>query len=97
MESRSIGKELAINLFNSKWWERFTPRQIAVFQLFTDELCCDWNVFHESVETSLGRSVWSHQFGSSGIDDLREDLNATNVEYEEVKKAIEEVYAFNFK
>ncbi len=88
MKAQSIGKEMAIKIYESQWWKNFTPRQIAVFQLFTEELCCDWGVFHASVEASLGRSVWSHQFGSKGVELLRNALRASESEYNAVKSAI---------
>ncbi len=59
----SIGKEKAIELYNSNWWEELSYREIAEFQLFTTELCCPFDVFHEAVEKSLGRPVFTHEFG----------------------------------
>lgn len=59
----SIGKEAAIKLAESQWWIGRTPREIAGFQLFTQELSMPFNVFHEAVEVSLGRPVWTHEFG----------------------------------
>jgi hypothetical protein len=59
----SIGKEKAIQLYNSNWWEGLSYREIAEFQLFTTELCCPFDVFHEAVEKSLGRPVFTHEFG----------------------------------
>ena len=59
----SIGKEKAIKLYYSKWWEGLSHRKIAEFQLFTAELSCPFDVFHEAVEKSLGRPVFTHEFG----------------------------------
>lgn len=59
----SIGEEKAIELFNTNWWEFCTHREIAEFQLFITELCCPFGVFQEAVEDSLGRPVWTHEFG----------------------------------
>lgn len=61
----SIGRDKAIALSETHWWELCTPREIAEFQLFTTELCCPFAVFHEAMETSLGRPVWTHEFGMS--------------------------------
>lgn len=90
MEVRSIGKNEAVRLFESKWWENFNSRQIAVFQLFTRELCCEFGAFHGAVEAALGRPVWTHQLGSGGAEKLRRDLHATDEEYDQVKNAITE-------
>lgn len=61
--SKSIGKEAAIALANSNWWEGKTHREIALFQMTTEELCCPFGVFHEAVEKALDRPVWTHEFG----------------------------------
>jgi hypothetical protein len=60
---QSIGKEKAIALFNSGWWKSKTHREIAKFQLFTEELSLPFDVFHEAIEKSLARPVWTHEFG----------------------------------
>lgn len=59
----SIGKDRAIALAATGWWHGLTPREICDVQLFTAELCMDFPAFHEAVEKSLGRPVWTHEFG----------------------------------
>jgi hypothetical protein len=61
----SIGKETAIKLAESRWWERdgLSARDIAGFQLLTAELCMDFSAFHKALEDSLGRSVFTHELG----------------------------------
>lgn len=61
----SIGREDAIKLSETRWWEGKTSREIAGFQLFVEELCCPFEIFHNAVEDSLGRPVWTHEFGLS--------------------------------
>lgn len=58
-----IGRDAAIALSDTKWWEGKTHREIAVFQMSTAELCCPFEVFHEAVEKTLGRPVFTHEFG----------------------------------
>jgi len=58
-----IGKENAIALYNTEWWKEKSYREIAEFQLSTAELSCPFDVFHEAVEKSLGRPVFTHEFG----------------------------------
>lgn len=58
-----IGREKAIQLYNTNWWVDYSPHKIAGFQLFIAELCCPFDVFHEAVEKSLGRPVFTHEFG----------------------------------
>lgn len=59
----SIGKEKAIQLYETEWWKEKSYHEIAEFQLFTKELSCPFDVFHEAVEKSLGRPVFTHEFG----------------------------------
>lgn len=63
MNRQSIGRDKAIELASTNWWELCSHREIAEFQLFTKELACPFAVFHEAVEKSLGRPVWTHEFG----------------------------------
>lgn len=68
----SIGNETAIELANSNWWKGLPAREVAGFQLFTQELCMDFGDFHAAVEESLGRPVWTHEFGFA--DGLRNEF-----------------------
>lgn len=69
---KELTKDQAIALFATKWWETKTDREIAEFQLFNDTLCMPFARFHEAVEKSLGRSVWTHEFANP--DALRKEL-----------------------
>jgi hypothetical protein len=60
-ERQSIGKEKAIALAESGWWKEKTPREIATFQMFTEELAMNFGDFHEALEKTLGRPVWTHE------------------------------------
>lgn len=70
---QSVGKEKAIELAKSKWWETQTPQQIAKFQFFTKELCMPFDLFHKALEKSLGRSVYTHEF-ALGADRIAQEL-----------------------
>lgn len=74
METISIGREKAIELAETKWWEGKSAREIARHQLFTAELCCPFGVFHKAVEESLGRPVFTHEFGANWEGLCREFL-----------------------
>lgn len=52
----------AIKLYESKWWETKTDKEIAKFQLYEERLCCPFDIFHKAIETYLGRPVWTHEF-----------------------------------
>ena len=50
-----------------------TAREIAEFQLFTEQLCLPFTVFHKALEEALGRPVWTHELGLN-VDGLRAEL-----------------------
>ena len=69
----SIGREQAIQLYETEWWTGKSYREIAFCQLFTAELMCPFDVFHDAVEKSLGRPVFTHEFGLN-YDSLCEEF-----------------------
>lgn len=56
-------KEDAIALSESKFWETMSYRDRAMFQMFEPLLCMPFDVFHEAVEKTLSRPVFTHEFG----------------------------------
>jgi hypothetical protein len=66
-DQKSIGKDAAIALYNSKWWEGKTPEFIAKRGLFIQELCLPFDVLHKAVEDHLGRPVFTHEFAFPGV------------------------------
>jgi len=66
-------KDEAIALAESGFWKTLSYRDRAKFQLFENRLCMPFSVFHEAVEKSLGRPVYTHEFGP-GIDRLRKEF-----------------------
>jgi len=58
-----ITKEQAMELAKSGFWEKMSHREIAVFQLLTKRLCMPFDVFHEAMEKTLERPVYTHEFG----------------------------------
>jgi hypothetical protein len=57
----SIGRDTAIKLAGSGWWVDKTAREICQVQLFTEELCLPFEVFHRAIGEALGRSVYTHE------------------------------------
>jgi len=56
-----LSKEQAIACFEHEKWKSWTPERRGAFQLFQDELCMPFSVFHRGLEAALGRSVWTHE------------------------------------
>lgn len=63
MKNISIGKDAAIAMASTHWWEGKSHREIAEIQMFLTELACPWAIFHEAVTKALGRDVYTHEFG----------------------------------
>jgi hypothetical protein len=70
----SIGEKQAIRLYKSKWWKGLSAREIVNVQLFVDELCMPWREYTSAVEDALGRDVYTHEFGTSGVGQLQAEF-----------------------
>jgi hypothetical protein len=69
----TMTKDEAIKLYESKFWETMTYEERAKFQMFEPLLCMPFNIFHEAIEKTLGRPVWTHEFGLN-YDGLQKEL-----------------------
>jgi len=67
-------KEEAIQLAKSDFWKHLDSREIVEFQIYEEKLCMPWEVFHKAVNEVLGRPVYTHEFASSNINNLRMEL-----------------------
>ena len=67
----------AIVLAESGVWGNWDAEQIVECQLFQERLCLPFDVFHEAIEAVLGRPVWTHEFASSNIDNIRAEYAQT--------------------
>ena len=66
-------KDEAIALFDSEFWKDLSIEDRAKFQLFEDRLCMPFSVFHDSVAKTLGRPVFTHEFGLN-LEGLQKEL-----------------------
>lgn len=57
-----MSKDEAIAFAESRIWQKWTKAQLAVFQLYQQKLCIPIHVFHDAIEETLGRPVWTHEF-----------------------------------
>lgn len=67
-----LTKEQAISFGENKLYENMSYRQIAEFQMEQDLLCVPFDVFHEAMEKTLGRPVFTHEFAFR--NELRKEL-----------------------
>lgn len=67
---KQFTKEQAIEFCESKGWEKLDFGQRARFQMKQQLMCMPFDKFHEAVEKTLGRPVWTHEFGlnKAGIE-----------------------------
>ena len=59
----SIGKEQAIQIYDTEWWKEKSYREIAFYQLFTAEIICPFDVFLYALGKSLNRKLDEHDLG----------------------------------
>jgi hypothetical protein len=69
---KQLTKEQAIAFYDNKLYENMTLKQRAEFQLEQDRLCMPFDIFHEAIEKTLDRPVFTHEFAFR--DELRKEL-----------------------
>lgn len=69
---KQLTKEQAVAFAENKCYESMSYRQRAEFQMEQDRLCMPFDVFHEAIEKTLGRPVFTHEFAFR--DELRKEL-----------------------
>lgn len=84
-------KDEAIALHDSEFWKHLSLRERAEFQLFEGKLCMPFGVFHEAVEKTLERPVFTHEFGLN-LDGLKMELmhGTTPPTFQEIMELIPE-------
>lgn len=58
-----IDSQSATALYDGEFWVEMSHGERARWQIVVDRLCMPFEVFHEAVEKTLGRPVFSHEFG----------------------------------
>ena len=78
-----LTEEQAIAIAADEQWKAWDLATRALFQLHQERLCMPFDVFHEAVEKTLGRPVFTHEFALnlSGLqDELRGKADAPTFE-----------------
>ncbi len=68
---KQLNRKQALDIYNSKVWEKWADEEIVKFQLYQDRLGVPFDRFHAALEKMLGRSVWTHELSSSNINNIR--------------------------
>lgn len=71
---RQLTEQEAINFYNNKLYEKMSEKERAIFQMEQDRLCMPFPMFHEALEHTLGRPVYTHEFALNR-EGLRKELN----------------------
>lgn len=58
-----LTKDQAVAFDERNAWEEMSFEQRAKFQICQELLCMPFSVFHEAVEKTVGRPVFTHEFG----------------------------------
>ncbi len=71
MEMKELNQAEAMAFHDNKIYDGMSFKQKAVFQINQKLLCMPFSTFHEAVEKTLDRPVWTHEFGLNyqGIKD----------------------------
>ena len=70
---KQFNKEEAVFFAENRIWESLSLEQRAKFQMSQKLICMPFSVFHEAIEKTLGRPVYTHEFGLNW-DGLRKEL-----------------------
>lgn len=68
-----LTQEQAIEFYEMEKWESMSFRERAEFQIQQKLLCMPFSEFHEAVEKTIGRPVYTHEFGVN-VDGLKEEI-----------------------
>ena len=60
---RQFTTDEAIAFSESGEWSSLTARGKAELQMLQDKLCMPFTEFHKAIEMTLGRPVYTHEFG----------------------------------
>ena len=64
MKAKQLTRDEAIAFGEGGAWKDWGDAEIAVFQMHQRNMCVPFVRFHEAVEKTLGRPVWTHEFAS---------------------------------
>ena len=70
---KQLTKQQAIRFAESEVWKDMTFEERVSMQLFQELLCMPFNVFHEALEKTLCRSVFTHELGLN-LEGLRSEF-----------------------
>ena len=87
-----LTRDQAIAFYDSELWRGMSDRDIAEFQMRQQFLAVPFDVLHRAVGETLGRPVFSHEFGSKGAEQIKKELfeGASPATFEDIVELIPE-------
>ena len=73
-DRKSLGRDRAIAMAKTEWWKGLPHSSIAYTQMIIEELVMPFDVFHEALESTLGRPVFTHELGMN-LDGIWLEMN----------------------
>ena len=64
-DTKQLTEQQAIDIYESGVWKEWSLEKRAKFQMSQKCLMMPFGKFHEAVEKTLGRPVWTHEFALS--------------------------------
>jgi len=70
---RQLTRDEAIAFAESGAWQKMTDAEISAFQIEQECLCMPFHRFQQAMEQTLGRPVFTHEFGLN-LEGLKAEL-----------------------
>ena len=80
---------------NGRWKEWSLPTR-ALFQLHQKFLCMPLAVFHEAVEKTLGRPVFTNEFSTAGVECLKDEILSLSGASDAVNEVVNAIPVIQF-
>ena len=74
---KQLNEQEAIEFHDSNAWKSMSHQELAEFQVNQPLLCVPFEKFHEAVEATLERPVYTHEFADAEAlqNEIKQKLN----------------------
>jgi hypothetical protein len=74
---KQLTREEAVKFHDDKTYAGMTFKEKAGFQINQEKLCMPFSIFHEAVEKTIGRPVFTHELGLNA-DGIKAEIEKVN-------------------
>lgn len=71
---KQLSREEAIAMAEEELYKHLSLRERAEYQLSQELLCMPFTVFHEAVDKTARRPVFTHEFASSMVERVKKEI-----------------------